>query len=115
LIHSLSDFIKGDVFVFLGVLFAIIAYSLLTGSINTRGLLMDKHGSRGLSPGRVQLLILTLAAAFNYLNNVVHDQRGVLPEISSAWLYVLGGSHATYLGGKALSRFRGKTKTKDSN
>jgi len=113
--HSISKLIVIDVWAFLGVLFAIVALRILTGGINIRGLLMEKHGSRRLSPGRVQLLLLTLAAAFNYLNNVLSDPQGGLPDVSSTWLYLLSGSHATYLGGKAFSTIMEKAKKDKSS
>ena len=116
--YSMGKLIVADVFVFLGVLFAIVALGLLTRAINIQNLLMAKHGPRRISPERVQLLIFTLAAALNYLNDVVHivaqnhEKLGKLPEVSNTWLVLLGGSHATYLGGKTFSVIRGKSKRK---
>ena len=112
---SMVKLIEIDVFLFFGVLFAIVAFRLLNGDINTRGLLMRKHGIRRVSPERIQLLLFTLAAASNYLNNVLKDPRGDLPDVSNTWLYLLGGSHATYLGAKAFSVVRSKSKKKKSD
>jgi hypothetical protein len=97
-------FVKLEVFVFLGGLAAIIANRLLTGQINTDYLLYgkEKDGTRYFSPERVQLLLFTLGTATFYLNNVLQNRgSGVLPDVSTETLALLGGSHAIYLGGKA--------------
>lgn len=79
------------------VVFAVVASQLLTGHINMRGLLMKKEGDRAFSPERVQLLLATLAAAFQYLSEVLKDPTR-FPEIPRSWLLLFGGSHALYLG-----------------
>src|SRR5262245_27618735 len=97
-------FVKLEVFVFLGGLAVIIAYRLLTGQINTNYLLYGtkKDGTKYFSPERVQLLIFTLGTAMFYLNTVLENRAsGVLPDVPSQTLVLLGGSHAIYLGGKA--------------
>ena len=97
-------FVKWEVFVFLGVLAAIIAYRQLNGEINTRYLLYgtQKDGTKYFSSERVQLLLFTLGVAIFYLNDVMQKRgSGALPDISTQTLVLLGGSHAVYLGGKA--------------
>jgi hypothetical protein len=97
-------FVKLEVLVFLGGLAAIIAYRLLTGQINTNYLLYGtkKEGTKYFSPERVQLLLFTLGTAMFYLNSVTQNRTsGVLPDVSTQTLALLGGSHAIYLGGKA--------------
>lgn len=97
-------FVKLEVLVFLGGLAAIIAYRLLTGQINTNYLLWGtkNDGSKYFSPERVQLLLFTLGTAMFYLNSVMQNRTsGVLPDVSTETLALLGGSHALYLGGKA--------------
>lgn len=97
-------FVKLEALVFLGGLAAIIAYRLLTGQINTNYLLWGtkKDGSKYFSPERVQLLLFTLGTAMFYLSNVLQNRgSGVLPDVSTQTLAMLGGSHAIYLGGKA--------------
>ena len=93
---------------FLLSLGAVVAMQLLTGAINTRYLLygMRPRGRRYFSPERVQLLIVTLWVAFNYLMSVWND-RTSLPNVDAQTLGILGGSHAVYLGGKAVARFLG--------
>lgn len=98
-------FVKFEVFVFLVGLAAIIAHRLLTGQINTNYLLygIKKDGTKYFSPERVQLLLFTLGTAMFYLNNVLENRTsGVIPDVPTETLALLGGSHAIYLGGKAF-------------
>lgn len=88
---------------------ALVALGMLTGTINTRGLLSEKRGpARGrISPERVQLLLATLAAASTYVNQaVVGAGTGNLPEVPDVWLALMGGSYGIYLAGKAVRRLR---------
>lgn len=101
---EIPSLVKLELYVFLGALAAIISYRLLTGQINTKGLLYGtkKGGAKYFSPERVQLLLFTLGTAMFYLNNVIeHRNSGVLPDVSHETLALLGGSHAIYLTGKA--------------
>jgi len=93
---------------FLITLAAIIAYRLLTGKINTQGLLLSKDpGSDGVSPGRVQLLLVTIGAALSYLSEVSKATSNALPDVSKTWLYAMGGSSTIYAGLKyRLEAFR---------
>ncbi|MDQ6860892.1 MAG: hypothetical protein M3032_07035 [Verrucomicrobiota bacterium] len=96
---------------FLGALFFLIAYRLLTGQINTRGLLADKVGG-GISPARVQLMALSLSGAFYYLMSVVEMvQSGprpnlTLPAPSTELLALVLGSNTVYVTAKATSSAR---------
>lgn len=101
---SFAEIVTVEVYVFLGALIAIIAYRMLTGQINVNYLLYgtQKGGDRYFSPERVQLLLFTLGTAMFYLNDVMqHRTSGVLPDVSTETLALLGGSHAIYLSGKA--------------
>jgi hypothetical protein len=120
---------------FLMALAAIVAGQLLTGQINTKNLLhgrindtgkpiRDKQGNIKrkssdtpyFSPERVQLLLLTLGAAFYYLTQVLNNpQPGTFPPIPDSWTETLAGSNVLYLGGKAVSRFWPWTKKPDGN
>lgn len=105
-------FLKLEVFVFLGGLAAIVAYRLLTGQINSRYLLYgaEKDGTKYLSPERLQLLLFTLGTAMFYLNDVMQNRTsGVLPDVPTETLALLGGSHAIYLSGKAYKMLFKKT------
>jgi hypothetical protein len=103
-IARLTWFVNLEIIVFLGGLAAIIAYRLLNGQINTRYLLYgtQKDGAKYFSPERVQLLLFTLGTAMFYLSDVTQNRTsGVLPDVSTQTLALLGGSHAIYLSGKA--------------
>jgi hypothetical protein len=92
---------------FLGLLGAIMTYRLLTRQVNLSGLLLRKNGSGSPSPERVQLLLATLAVSGKFLSEVFQSpDSDRLPDIGPQWLYVLGGSSAVYVLGKALTTFR---------
>ncbi len=97
--------------VFITGLLAIIAIQFLTGQIRTRYLLFGvrSDGSRYFSPERVQLLLFTLAAAFDCLSTALKSPTpGTFPQISETWVALLGGSQALFLGGKSyfLTKWR---------
>jgi hypothetical protein len=79
-----------------------------TGSdwgLRMRGLIAGTtaRGSQFIGAGRVQLLIVSLVTAAQYLTQVwASPQR--LPEIPQNWLLFFGGSQMLYLG----SKFNGK-------
>jgi hypothetical protein len=90
----------------------IVFVQLLNGEINSRYLLFGTvtgrkmNEGRYFSPERVQLLVFTLGVALYYLTEVMTTARcGKIPEIPLSWLVVLGGSNASYLGGKAYARW----------
>jgi hypothetical protein len=90
---------------FLFAVFGIVAIRVLTGGLRTRGLIAGTTagGSQFVSAGRVQLLIVTLATAAQYLTQV-WQSPGTFPDIPQNWLLFFGGSHVLYLG----SKFHGK-------
>jgi hypothetical protein len=97
----------------LGGFFAVVAWKLLTGGIRLDYLLYGSRRDRTdggytefFSPGRVQLLIVTILTASYYVLQVIHDPTK-FPEIPAAWVAALGGSQAIYLGGKAQSMLFG--------
>ena len=93
-----------EIWVLLVALAIIISYRMLTGSINTRGMLHDKGGGSGFSPARLQLLISTIAFAFYYIAQVVSNtQTGDFPPVPNEMLLLLGGSHMFYLGTKGFA------------
>lgn len=75
-----------------------VAYQMLTGKMNTGRMLFDK-GTGNFSPGRVQLLLLTLMTAFYQLLLVLKDPTR-LPQLPPEVLLVLLGGNLAYLGGK---------------
>ena len=100
---ELTPIIRFELWLILGGLALIVGYQMLTGKINTTGLFDDKV-TRGLSPGRVQLLVLTLAGAGYYLLLVAQQPPdGSLPSVPEEVLLLVGGSNLVYLGAKARS------------
>ena len=69
---------------FMSALLLIITFKLLSGQINTRGLLEDKETGT-FSPGRLQLLIVTLGGvSFYFLIIGVADTGTHLPYCRSS-------------------------------
>lgn len=108
---TLSILLRYEMFFLLAALAVIILYRLLTGQINTAGLLADKapgserpNGKRPkstsgvISPGRVQMLVATLLVSIYLVTKVV--QTNAFPDIPREYLLALGGSHGLYLAGK---------------
>ena len=99
--ETLGIILRYELLILLLVLIAIIAYKLLTRQINTNGLLLDKTSGRAISPGRLQMLAITLMIAVYYVFLVMDtEDTGRLPDLPNEFLIALGGSHAVYLSGK---------------
>ncbi len=114
---SVTTVLKYEVLLFLGALALIIFYQLLTGRINMHRLLFAKgraaadpstrqrtHPSRerrtsGLSPSRIQLLVVSIGVAIYLLVEVVRDPSQ-FPEIPSGLLLLMAGSETIYLARK---------------
>jgi len=88
--------------IFLIAAFAVITLRKVLETADLSTLLRDTDGS--FSPGRVQMLVLTVLTAMQYLLTTLHDPTH-LPSIPSNLVATLGGSHAVYLGAKAWSKF----------
>ena len=107
---SVSAILRYEVLLFLGALALIIFYQLLTGKINMRRLLFAKGRSAagpstrrrtsGLSPSRIQLLIVSIGVAIYLLAAVVRDP-GEFTEIPTGLLVLVAGSQIVYLARKA--------------
>ncbi len=101
--------------VFLFGLAGIVFWKLMNGGISLDCLLYgdvrDKNAPSGyrkaFSPGRSQMLMITVLTAGYYLLQVIHNPKA-FPQIPTAWVAALGGSHAIYLGGKATSMLLGR-------
>ena len=91
----------------LGIAAFIVILKAATGQINLRGVLRSSAES-GISAARVQLLLMSLIAAFGYLDLVVTTLANPkadltsLPPVPDAILGLVGGSHGFYLGAKGL-------------
>lgn len=93
-------------YLLLAGLFVTVAAQILNGRINTRHLFSGKQkgGGHYTSPERIQLFAFTLWTALNYLISVIDNPTsGKLPDVPEQTLYLLGGSHFVYLGGKAYA------------
>jgi hypothetical protein len=93
-------------FEILGFLFALVAtlaWQMLIGRINLKGLLRRKDGSAQLSPERILLLLVALAVCAMYLAEEVHSISGNMPDVTNNWLYLFGGCSGIYLARKAWS------------
>ena len=102
--ETLARFVYYEVWFLIGAFFLMIGYQILTGKIKTDGLLSAKDSKGGLSPARVQLLVLTLAAAFYYLMQVISKPTAGLPAAPKEMLLVLGGSNLFYAARKAYTQ-----------
>ena len=104
--ETLSMVLRYEMLFLLIGLMVIVAYRLLTQKINVKGLLMDKTGGRAFSPGRLQMLIVTISIAAYYVLMVIEAKdAGKFPDMPNEFLLALGGSHTIYLGGKLYGRF----------
>jgi len=102
---TLIQLARWEGFIFLGGVFGVVFWKILTGSISLSGL-FQTHDEQ-FSPGRVQLLIFTLIVAVRYVVQVIQNPTA-FPEIPSDWIAALGGSQMLYLGGKARGMLFGK-------
>lgn len=111
--ETLVRFVCYEVWFLIGAFFLLIGYRILTGEIKTDGLFSAKDGDGGLSPARIQLLVLTLTTAFYYLIQVMENPANGFPTVPQQLLLALGGSNAVYAGSKAyfqISWLRGGDK-----
>ena len=115
---SVAAVLRYEVLLFLGALALIVFYQLVTGRINMRRLLFAKGrdagdplpGRRmspstqrrmsGLSPSRIQLLVVSIGVAIYLLAEAVRDPSQ-FPEIPTGLLLLMAGSEAIYLARKA--------------
>ena len=107
---SVSAILRYEVVLFLTALALIVAYQLLTGKINMRRLLFAKGRSAagpstrrrtsGLSPSRIQLLIVSIGVAIYLLAEALRDPSR-FPEIPTGLLLLMAGSEFLYLTRKA--------------
>lgn len=97
-----------ELLILLGSFFGVVFWQLLTRPNAFSGLLQgDRYDGSGrdlatvdFTAGRAQSLVFTLSFAVYYLIQILHSSSG-FPPVPDAMLYVLGGSQATYLGGKS--------------
>jgi hypothetical protein len=80
---------------------ALVAFQIFTRRINMVGLLSQMGNDTNVSPGRVQLLLATIAVSATYLSAVASWKSGSVPDISSNWIHIFGGSGGIYAIEKA--------------
>lgn len=109
LMRLLFSLIYWETLVFIIATFGMVAALILNGRIRLDGLLhgTKAEGSTYSSPERAQLLLFTLAVAFQFLSAVLKDPTR-FPDVPASWIAMFGGSHFVYLGGKAAAAFLGK-------
>lgn len=114
---ALMIFTQYEIGFLLAALIAVVAFQILTGRINTRGLISEKtkDGVLRVSPARVQLLLFTVAFAFYLLSAIINSSPHQFPTIDTKWLLILGGSHSIYLGGKGLSLLGSQLKSNEGD
>ncbi|MDN5848236.1 MAG: hypothetical protein L0H63_01165 [Nitrococcus sp.] len=93
------NFVRVEMWLWLGSLILIVVYQILTGRITTTKMLCDKR-THDFSSGRAQLLTFTFIAVLDYVLQVAHDPTK-LPDVPKELLLLLGGSNVLYLAGKA--------------
>ena len=107
--NSLSKLVCWESVILLGAFSVLVLWTLLTRRISLNMLLYgdDSTGQSSFSPGRLQMLMVTLVVALRFVLDVMHDPTA-FPHIPNAWLVALGGSHVVYLGAKAQALLSGR-------
>lgn len=109
---TLTSILHLEVTAFLCALAATVFFQILTRRIKVVGLLCPESAMGQVSPGRVQLLLATIAASASYLSQVANATNGNLPDVNLNWLYVFGGSGSIYALEKAWAAWN-KTKKRE--
>jgi len=104
--NTLATILRYELILLLAVLALIVGYRMLTQQINVTGLLVDKTGGRAISPGRIQLLLVTMSIAAYYLMLVIDAKdKSRLPDLPNEFVMAFGASQGVYLLGKLYGRF----------
>jgi hypothetical protein len=95
----LQTVIAGTAFIWLLLVAATVVMKVITGDVNTDGLLTrDGDPRAGVSLERGQLLFATVVSAGAYALAVVNaTDTSRLPEFDMTWLELAGASNAIYL------------------
>ncbi len=100
-------------FAWLLAMAALLAVGMLGNTIKTRGLVYHKtaRGLGELSPGRVQLLLVTLGTGTGYLVQVLRSADSSGPHAPPlGWTALVAASNGIYLAGKAVKALRAQGK-----
>jgi len=87
--------------------FGVVTLWKLFQSASFAGLIRSSDGT--ISPARIQMLVLTVLTALQYLLATIKDPSH-LPAVPQGLVMGIGGSQALYLGAKAWSIFGPKGK-----
>lgn len=97
----LSAIAQVTVIGFVLALLIIVLYRLMTGTINLHGLLKDTE-NKSFSPGRLQLLLVTVGSAIFYFSSILSNPNPEsFPPVPAELLLIVGASNAGYLSAKA--------------
>jgi hypothetical protein len=99
----LMSVLRLEIWTFFIVLLGVVVYKLVTGGINTKGLLYTTEGKKlEFSSARLQALIVTIGAAAYYLYLVLttRDFPKFLGNDFYEFFGILGGSNLIFLAGK---------------
>jgi hypothetical protein len=107
---SVAHILHLEVVAFLYALAVTVFYRILTRQIQVTGLLSEKGADGETSPGRIQLLLATIAASASYIAQVANTTNGKMPDVDVNWLYLFGGSSSIYALEKAWATW-GKKKS----
>ncbi len=99
--HTLVNVARWEAIILIAAFGAITLWKLFQ-SVSFAGLIRSSDGT--ISPARIQLLVLTVLTALQYLLTTIRDPSH-LPAIPTGLVMGIGGSQALYLGAKAWSIF----------
>ena len=98
--HPVGTIARVGLCTFLGLCAGIVAFKILSGRIQTSGLL-DSKPAGSLDPSRVQMLVLSVMLAMTTLFRIgTMRDSGVISLPSNSLLYLMGSSHLIYLVSK---------------
>jgi hypothetical protein len=101
-----STFIFYFLIAWLAAVAGIVGFKLLTGGINTSGLLGNERDGP-YSPERIQLLVITVASVVVFVHNSIADLEFMDPA-KGVMLTGVAGSQVLYLAGKLVRNINGK-------
>ena len=120
---SVTAVLRYEILLFLGALALLVFYQLLAGKIHMRRLLFAKgqaaaspsirQRTSGLSPSRIQLLVVTTGVGFYLLAEVLRDPSH-FPEIPTGLLLLMAGSETIYLARKANNLILRRSRSRNS-
>lgn len=104
-----SSSIMATVLVMTLILFAaVVVLKILTGEVNTTGMLSTEN-TDGVAPERLLMLLASIVGAFAYFSYGLSEglTSGKLPEIPDVLVSAMGGGNLLYLSGKIFRIGRG--------